>query len=480
MTEPRALQTTQSPPAGSPFTWRFTTPLLVGSTFNPINSSIIATALTPIARTFDVSAGRATILVAALYVASGIAQPTMGKLAARFGGRRVFLAGIILVLAGGILGTIGTSLATLTVARVILGIGTSAGYPCAMHLIRGRAADTGIDAPGSVLGQLTLAAQVTAAFGLPLGGLLVGAAGWRVTFAINIPLALIAAAMAWRWIPSDAPSEARPSLRSIASDVDPAGILLFGGAFSSLLIFLMGLRAPNWITLGLAVVLFAVLIAWERRAAAPLIDVRMLAANRPLCLTYLRTVVSLFGGYCVMYGVTQWLQDGKGLSALITGLVMLPMSAVAIFVSGPVSRRNLIRSPLLASAIIALAVGIGLRLMDVHTPVVLILMATIAFGVSFTLGPLGLQASMYDQTPAPQIGPAAGLLRTFTYTGAVFSSSLISLVYSPTVSTDGLHTLGNLLALTSLLSVVLVVADRRLPRRISQAGSSDATEPVVR
>lgn len=63
---------------GNAFSWRFVAPLLAGSSVNAINSSLIATALVPIAVTMHVSAGRATVLVAVLYLASAVAQPTGG------------------------------------------------------------------------------------------------------------------------------------------------------------------------------------------------------------------------------------------------------------------------------------------------------------------------------------------------------------------------------------------------------------------
>ena len=62
------------------FSWRFTTPLFMGSALNPVNSSLIATALVPIAAAMHVSVGRIAVLVSALYLASSIAQPTAGKL----------------------------------------------------------------------------------------------------------------------------------------------------------------------------------------------------------------------------------------------------------------------------------------------------------------------------------------------------------------------------------------------------------------
>src|SRR6202041_1404731 len=88
----------------SPFSWKFTTPLFIGSALNPVNSSLIATALLPIAHGLGVPFGQTAALVTALYLASAIAQPTAGKAAEVFGPRRVFIAGIALVGVGGLVG----------------------------------------------------------------------------------------------------------------------------------------------------------------------------------------------------------------------------------------------------------------------------------------------------------------------------------------------------------------------------------------
>src|SRR5580700_4125288 len=101
-----------------PFGWRTVAPLVMGSALNPVNSSLIATALVPIAAALHVPVGRTSILVSSLYLACAIAQPTAGKLAEEFGPRRVFLAGIVLVLLGGVVGGLGHSLAVLLAARV--------------------------------------------------------------------------------------------------------------------------------------------------------------------------------------------------------------------------------------------------------------------------------------------------------------------------------------------------------------------------
>jgi len=123
-----------------PFGPRFVTPLFIGSALNPINSSMIAIALVSIASAMHVADGRTAILISSLYLTSAIAQPVAGRLSEEFGPRRVFLVGIVIVLVAGIIGGLARNIPTLVVARVLIGLGTSAGYPSAMLLVRRRAA----------------------------------------------------------------------------------------------------------------------------------------------------------------------------------------------------------------------------------------------------------------------------------------------------------------------------------------------------
>lgn len=66
------------------FGWRFCAPLFVCAALNPINSSVIATAIVPIAAAVGCSVGRASVLISVLYLATAIGQPTAGALAEEF------------------------------------------------------------------------------------------------------------------------------------------------------------------------------------------------------------------------------------------------------------------------------------------------------------------------------------------------------------------------------------------------------------
>lgn len=435
--------------------WRFTVPLMLGSSLNPINSSIIATTLIAIGHTFHAGAASTIWLVSTLYLASAIGQPTMGRLAELLGPRRVFVAGLTLVGIGGALGTVATNLPTLVVARVVLGVGTSAGYPTAMVIVRRWATDHEPARTGGTLGALAVAAQVTSALGLPLGGLLAAASGWRITFLINVPLVLIGLVMTLVWVPRDPPRTGRTAGGTPPARLDVAGMVLFAGAIASLMLFLNDLHHPRWPLGALVVILLVALVLWERRTRDPFVDVRMLARNRPLSATYLRVCLTFLLNYCILYGLTQWLQETRGLSAIGVGLLILPMSVFAALVSVPFARRNLVRSALYCTAAAAVAGSAGLLLFTSATPIWVMVPVTMVFGVVSGLGVIGNQAALYRQAPAEALGVAAGLMRTFTYLGAVLSSSLISLSFGDRATDGGLHTIT--FALLGLGAVLLAI-----------------------
>jgi MFS family permease len=444
------------------FSWRFVTPLLLSATLNPINTSLIATALVPIAHALNVPVGRTAILVSALYLASSIAQPTAGKLAEPFGPRRVLMGGVLLVVLGGIVGGVGQDIPTVTVGRVLIGIGTSAGYPTAMVIIRRRAIWAGLSAPpGGVLGALSIASSVTIAAGPPIGGVLVAVLGWRTSFLINIPIAIVTLLLAMTWVPKDAPLQRRP-LTEIASRIDVNGVVLFAGTMSAGLVFLLSLPKPHSIALAVAVALCVALIVWELRTATPFIDMRVLITNPALTRTYIRGAFTLLSFYTVVYGLTQWLEAARGLSPEEAGLMLLPMGIVAAIVSRPISARNLVRGPLVVGAASLVLASAVIPLFTTETTLVALVGFTLLFAITLGTTVVANQIALYIQAPAEHVGTAAGLSRTFGYVGSIASSTVTGIVFSHGVTDSGLHLVGRILGGVSVVLLALTVLDRTL------------------
>ncbi|MCW2546527.1 MAG: major facilitator superfamily 1 [Mycobacterium sp.] len=455
-------------PPEHPFSWRFTAPLFIGSALNPINSSLIATALVPIAHGLGVSIGKTAVLVTALYLASAIAQPTAGKAAEVFGPRRVFLAGIVLVAIGGLVGGFAQDLVTLLISRVLLGLGTSCAYPTAMLLIRRRARDAGlVQPPGAVLGGLQIAGIATASLGLPLGGVLVGALGWRAVFFVNVPVALVALAATLAWVSPDGPLDRTRSTRDVAASLDVIGIAGFAAAMIALLLFLFDLPTTHWYVLAISVGLWIALVLWELRARTPFLDFRLLASNRALTSTYVRYGLVLLCVYVVLYGITQWNETVRGLSETEAGLLLLPMTLISGLVISPVSRRNLVRGPVIAAALACLIGSAGVLFLSASVGIGLVVAVTIVFGVALGAAAAGNQTALYRQAPAELLGTASGLLRTFGYIGSIAASAITGIVFHTSVSDHGVHLIAWIMVGVSVVLLIMTVVDHPLRARPS-------------
>ena len=392
-----------------------------------------------------------------------IAQPTAGRLAEEFGPRRVFLLGIALVLAGGVLGAVADNLAMLVWARVLIGFGTSTGYPTAMMLIRRRATDAGLDHPPStVLGGIAIAGGATMAIGPSLGGLLIGWFGWRSVFAVNLPFAVVAGLLVLWGIPRDPDVVTGRAWRVMVSRLDLAGIAAFSAALVSALIVLEGLPHLQWPALVGAVVFSAGLVWRELRAANPFIDMRLLVRNRALSRTYLRAGLTVFGTYVVLYGVTQWIEVAHGQTALAAGLIMLPVGAASALASQVFSGRKNPRMTLIVAAVLFIGGSVFILTLSKSSSVFAIGAVTAIFGAVNGAGIVGNQLALYRQTPADAIGTASGLMRTSQYVSSIASAVLIGVVYSRTVDSAGLHHAALVLIGMSVVLLLMTLFDRRL------------------
>jgi MFS family permease len=367
------------------------------------------------------------------------------------------------VLAGGVVGGFGQSLTVLVIARVLIGIGTSAGYPSAMLMIRRRAESSGLDAPpGGVLGGLQIAGTAAVALGLPLGGILVNAFGWRSVFFANVPVTVLALVLAVLWLPREPQATGALRANRIARRVDLTGIVAFGGATAALLVFLDGLPHLDWLALGVALALGIALIVWERRAEPAFIDVRLLAANLALSRTYVRFALTSFCVYTVLYGVSQWLEVTRGYSAEDAGVLILPMAVLSAVLIRPISQRNLVRGPLIGAALACIAGAIGVLLLGATTPVIGIVAVTLIFGVAVGTYAPGNQTALYTQVETHAIGTAAGLLRTFGYIGSIASAAILSVVFHTRVSDRGLHEIAWIMIGAGIVVLVFTLTDRSL------------------
>ena len=177
----------------------------------------------------------------------------------------------------------------------------------------------------------------------------------------------------------------------------------------ALLLFLFELPNTRWYLLAISVAAWLALTIWELRATAPFIDVRLLASNRALTRTYLRFGLVLLCLYVVLYGITQWVEGVRGLSETEAGLMLLPMTLVSGLVIAPVSRRNLVRGPVIAAAFCLPGRLGGGAVLSAGPPGSAGSSSSRSSSASPWASPsAGNQTALYFQAPAEQSAPQRG------------------------------------------------------------------------
>ncbi|MCP9000374.1 MFS transporter [Pseudarthrobacter sp. RMG13] len=410
--------------------------LSLGTSLNPLNSSMIAVALVVLREDFALDVATVTWVITSFYLASAAGQPLMGRLADRFGPRRLFTVGMALVAVTCALAPFAPNFALVCVARALMAVGTATAYPSAVVMVTelSRLAKLPATRP---LGRIQMANTSAAAVGPVVGGLLVSLLGWQALFAVNVPLALLALIVVHRAAPADAGRETG-KLSALIRDSDIPGILAFVGSLMLAMMALLNVMPGyRWWLLGAATVI-AALFAWrELRFRPPFLDLRLLGRNRPLLLVYLVFVVFSGVYYFAFFGLPQLLQEAGDYDAGLVGLLMFPLAAMSVLVT-PVTVRLIerfgVRSVLIAGALILLlsSGGLGALTLSLWPPLVFVLTALmgVPYGVVSTASNQGLYVSARPE----ERGVAAGIFQTCRYLGAITATVLIGVLYGPGVN----------------------------------------------
>jgi MFS family permease len=401
--------------------------LSLGTALNPLNSSMIAVALVVLRADFGLDVAAVTWVVTSFYLASAAGQPVMGRLADRFGPRRMFMLGMALVAVTCALAPLAPNFALLCVARAVMALGTATAYPSAVVMVGAVAHRAKVDS-ARPLGRLQMANTSAAAVGPVVGGLLVSFVGWEALFLINVPLALAALLIVRQAAPHDETRE-RGSVAELVRDSDIPGILGFVSAL--LLVMMAALNvAPGyrWWMLAAGTAIGA-LFAWrELRFNRPFLDLRLLGRNRPLMLVYLGFAVFSSVYYFVFFGLPQLLQEAGGYDPGVVGLLMLPLATMSV-VATPWAVRAMgrfgVRRVLIAGVVLLTAAAALMWLLTGTLVIPLVAVLTALMGVPYGTVSIATNQGMFVSTRPQERGVAAGIYQTCRYVGAIAATVMI-------------------------------------------------------
>ncbi len=403
------------------------TGLSLGASLNPLNSSMIAVALVLLRSDFGLSVAAVTWVVTAFYLASAAGQPVMGRLADRFGPRRMFMLGMGLVAITCAVAPLAPNFALLCVARAVMAVGTATAYPSAVIMVGAIAHRARVE-PTKPLGRLQMANTSAAAVGPVVGGVLVSLVGWEALFLVNVPLAVAALLLVRNAAPAD-PVREPSRLSALLRESDIPGILSFVGAL--LLVMMAALDvAPGyrWLMLG-AGTLMAVLFAWrELRFSHPFLDLRLLGRNRPLLLMYLGFAVFSSVYYFVFFGLPQLLEEAGGYDPGLVGLLMLPLATMSVLAT-PLAVRGIVRygvRPILLTGVGLLTLAAALMWLLTGTlSIPLVIALTALMGIPYGMVGIASNQGMFASVRPEERGVAAGIYQTCRYVGAITATVMI-------------------------------------------------------
>lgn len=428
-----------------------------GTMLNPLNSSMISLALHSIQNDFHISFTTVSWIVSAFYLASAIAQPVSGKIGDLIGRKVLFLIGLTLVILSASIVPFVQSFFILIFIRVIQAIGTSTLYPSGVALIQNNIKER----QSSALAVLTIFASTTAGLGPTLGGLLLDLGGWHAIFLVNIPIVMVSICLGYFLFPKETKGEKyiKETLKNVLSRLDIIGILLFSIAMIFLLLFLLSMKKSlNLEQLVLGVILMCIFIWHELRTKLPFIDIKLFVNNPKLSKVYLQFIILNFFNYILFFGLPSYFQDALHYSAKSTGLFMLFMSGIGIFISPLTGRwidKSGTRLPLMMSSIFMLISAVLLSIVFVYIPVIGKGIILSLAGISYGVGNVALQSSMFKESPSDSIGTASGLFQTSRYLGSILATVLLGIVFEASITSAQFQILGYVMVVLGTISFLL-------------------------
>jgi MFS family permease len=391
-----------------------------------------------------------------------------GRAADLLGRRRMLIIALAVFAVASALGGIANDGTLLVAMRFLKGAAAAFTAPAGLSIITTRFAEG--PERNRALSIYTATGASGFSLGLVAGGLLTEL-GWRWTFLLPVPVALVLLALAPRFIPRDLPTiGARRAF-------DIPGAVTLTAAMLLLVRTIVEAPEQGWgapETIGafvLTAVLFATFVAIERRSKAPLVRLGILRSG-PLVRANLGAA-ALFGAYVgFQFVVTLYLQAMNGWSAVEAALAFLPaglLVAVGAPRIGPLVERVGLTRVIAAGAFASVA-GYALVLrFDAAPDYAAVLLPTmLLIGIGFMLGFPTLNIQATTGVANHEQGLASGLVQTSFQIGAAVSLAIVTAVVSAQAGTStnpevlidayrtaigvtvGIAALGLLVALTGL------------------------------
>jgi MFS family permease len=302
-----------------------------------LQQTMILPALPTFQERYHVSPSTSSWLLTSFLVSSAISTPMIGRLGDMYGKARMLLVGLLVFGAGIVLAAVAGSFAVVLAGRTVQGSGAAI-FPLAIGIVRDELPSERVAVS---IGTLSSMLGIGGGLALVLAGPLVDHLGLAWLFWSALLVTVPAAILTWAFVPES-------PVRSPAR-VDVAGAALLSLALVALLVGITEGNRWGWdssrelVLFGVAALVLCGWVAWERRAAAPLVDIALMRERGVWTTNVVAAGIgaAMYGSFVLIPQLAQAPTStgyGFGDSVAASGLLLLPGALVMLF-AGPAAGR---------------------------------------------------------------------------------------------------------------------------------------------
>jgi EmrB/QacA subfamily drug resistance transporter len=304
--------------------------LIVGGIAGILDSTMVTLAINTLVVELHSTPGTIQWVTTGFLLAMAVAIPISGWAESRFGGKRAWMAALLVFVFASVLCAVSWGAGSLIAFRVLQGFGAGLIFPL-MQTLAVRVA--GGHASSRLMAAVSMPVALGPILGPVLAGVILNWLSWRWLFIVNVPVIAVGLLLAWRFLPDDRPdpAAARPRL-------DLVGLALLGPALAGILLGLSQLsedggllHAGVLVPLLAGVALLVAFVGWATRPGerTPIVDIRLL---RLRSLGSASAVLFTAGAvmYAGMFLLPLYYQQLRGETVLAAGLLMIPQGVGAL------------------------------------------------------------------------------------------------------------------------------------------------------
>jgi EmrB/QacA subfamily drug resistance transporter len=415
---PQALSTWRGNP------WAILITLSLGFFMTLLDLTIVNIAIPSMITALGASLDEILWVVNAYVLVLAVLLITAGRLGDLRGQRTLFVAGVVVFTLASLACGLAPNPTLLIAFRAVQGIGAAMLMPQTMAII---IATFPADRRGTALGIWGAVAGLATVAGPTLGGVLVTYASWRWIFIVNVPIGLIVLAMTFAFIP-DTRMQRQHKLDLIGVAIATAGLFCLTFA-------LIEGQRYSWngviIALFVAAAVLTVLFLLQQRSRQDVEPLVPFSLFRNRNFTVINIVASLVSVAILGFflPITIYLQSVLGYSAIKAGLVLAPMSLIALLLA-PIAGRmsdKIGGKYILMTGLTLFGLGAAILVLqsspDSHWPAFLPAIAVMGLGMGGIWAPMATEAMR--GVPMALAGAAAGVNNTLRQVGSVVGSAAV-------------------------------------------------------